>query len=162
MITLRSTLYHINTIHFVHILPPPPPMPPHFLCALRGPPSWAWQKCKRLLRLGRPWGAGAANVSTRISTQVKNVQNATSVQAPYREGAYLKRHMRSSSELQGSQSAFSHFAHIQYILWKWSAEYETGHLVSWQTFAISPAGYLVTPLSLHTVLVLYFHSTGRI
>ena len=26
-------------------------------CGLRGPPSWAWQKCNRLLRLGRPWGA---------------------------------------------------------------------------------------------------------
>ena len=23
-------------------------------CALRGPPSWAWQECNRLLRLGRP------------------------------------------------------------------------------------------------------------
>ena len=23
-------------------------------CALRGPPSWAWQQCNRLLRLGRP------------------------------------------------------------------------------------------------------------
>ena len=33
------------------------PMPPHVLCGLRGPPSWAWQECKRLLRLGRPWGA---------------------------------------------------------------------------------------------------------
>ena len=26
-------------------------------CGLRGPPSWAWQKCNRLLSLGRPWGA---------------------------------------------------------------------------------------------------------
>jgi len=24
---------------------------------LRGPPSWAWQECNWLLRLGRPWGA---------------------------------------------------------------------------------------------------------
>ena len=32
-------------------------MPPHVLCRLRGPPSWAWQECNRLLRLGRPWGA---------------------------------------------------------------------------------------------------------
>ena len=32
-------------------------MPPHVLCGLRGPPSWAWQECNRLLRLGRPWGA---------------------------------------------------------------------------------------------------------
>ena len=31
-----------------------PPMPPHVLCGLRGPPSWAWQECNRLLRLGRP------------------------------------------------------------------------------------------------------------
>jgi len=23
-------------------------------CGLRGLPSWAWQKCNRLLRLGRP------------------------------------------------------------------------------------------------------------
>ena len=23
-------------------------------CALRGPPSWTWQQCNRLLRLGRP------------------------------------------------------------------------------------------------------------
>ena len=23
-------------------------------CGLRGPPSWAWQQCNRLLRLGRP------------------------------------------------------------------------------------------------------------
>ena len=33
------------------------PMPPHVLCGLRGPPSWARQECNRLLRLGRPWGA---------------------------------------------------------------------------------------------------------
>jgi hypothetical protein len=33
------------------------PVPPHVLCGLRGPPSWAWQKCNRLLRLGCPWGA---------------------------------------------------------------------------------------------------------
>ena len=33
------------------------PMPPHVLCGHRGPPSWAWQDCNRLLRLGRPWGA---------------------------------------------------------------------------------------------------------
>ena len=26
-------------------------------CGLRGLPSWVWQKCNRLLRLGRPWGA---------------------------------------------------------------------------------------------------------
>ena len=26
-------------------------------CALRGPPSWAWQQCNRLLKLGRPSGA---------------------------------------------------------------------------------------------------------
>ena len=32
-------------------------MPPHVVCGLRGPPSWAWQECNRLLRLGRPWGA---------------------------------------------------------------------------------------------------------
>ena len=32
-------------------------MPPHVLCGLRGPPSWAWQECNRLLRLGRPRGA---------------------------------------------------------------------------------------------------------
>jgi hypothetical protein len=32
----------------------PPSMPPHVLCGLRGPPSWAWQECNRLLRLGRP------------------------------------------------------------------------------------------------------------
>ena len=31
-----------------------PPIPPHVLCGLRGPPSWAWQECNRLLRLGRP------------------------------------------------------------------------------------------------------------
>ena len=30
------------------------PMPPHVLCGLRGPPSWAWQECNRRLRLGRP------------------------------------------------------------------------------------------------------------
>ena len=29
---------------------------PHVLYGLRGPPSWAWQKCNRLLNLGRPWG----------------------------------------------------------------------------------------------------------
>ena len=27
---------------------------PHVLDGLRGLPSWAWQKCNRLLRLGRP------------------------------------------------------------------------------------------------------------
>jgi hypothetical protein len=26
-------------------------------CGLLSPPSWAWQECNRLLRLGRPWGA---------------------------------------------------------------------------------------------------------
>ena len=26
-------------------------------CGLHGPPSWAWQECNRLLRLGRPWDA---------------------------------------------------------------------------------------------------------
>ena len=31
-----------------------PPMPPTCPCGLRGLPSWAWQKCNRLLRLGRP------------------------------------------------------------------------------------------------------------
>ena len=31
-----------------------PPIPPHALCGLRGPPSWAWQECNRLLRLGSP------------------------------------------------------------------------------------------------------------
>jgi len=35
----------------------PPPMPPHVLCGLRGPPSWARQEYNRLLRLGRPWDA---------------------------------------------------------------------------------------------------------
>ena len=30
---------------------------PHVLYGLRGLPSWAWQKCNRLLRLGHPWGA---------------------------------------------------------------------------------------------------------
>ena len=34
-----------------------PPMPSHVLCGLRGPPSWAWQECNRLVTLGRPWGA---------------------------------------------------------------------------------------------------------
>ena len=29
----------------------------HALRGFRGPPSWAWQECNRLLRLGRPWGA---------------------------------------------------------------------------------------------------------
>ena len=32
-------------------------MPPHVLCGLRGPPSWAWQQCNKLLSLGGPWGA---------------------------------------------------------------------------------------------------------
>ena len=32
-------------------------MPPHVLCGLHSPPSWAWQECNWLLRLGRPWGA---------------------------------------------------------------------------------------------------------
>ena len=36
----------------------PPPQCHHMsFCWIRGPPSWAWQKCNRLLRLGRPWGA---------------------------------------------------------------------------------------------------------
>jgi len=26
-------------------------------CGLRGPPSWAWQECNRLLIMGRPWDA---------------------------------------------------------------------------------------------------------
>ena len=32
-------------------------MPPHIHTSFRVPPSWLWQKCNRLLRLGRPWGA---------------------------------------------------------------------------------------------------------
>ena len=30
-------------------------MPPHVHTKFRGPPSWLWQKWKRLLRLGRPF-----------------------------------------------------------------------------------------------------------
>ena len=36
---------------------PPLPMPPRPFSGLRGPPSWAWQECNGLLRLGRPLGA---------------------------------------------------------------------------------------------------------
>jgi len=36
---------------------PPPPNAPTCPCGLRGLPTWAWQKCNRLLRLGHPWGA---------------------------------------------------------------------------------------------------------
>ena len=32
-------------------------MPPHVHTKFRGPPSWLWRKCNRLLRLGRPIGA---------------------------------------------------------------------------------------------------------
>ena len=32
-------------------------MPPHVQTNFRGPPSWLWRKCNRLLRLGRPWDA---------------------------------------------------------------------------------------------------------
>ena len=32
-------------------------MPPHVHTNFRGPPSWLWRKCNRLLRLGRAWGA---------------------------------------------------------------------------------------------------------
>ena len=36
----------------------PPPILPHVIFSgLRGPPSWAWQECNRILRLGHPWGA---------------------------------------------------------------------------------------------------------
>ena len=35
----------------------PPPIPPHALLWTSWFPSWTWQKCNRLLRLGRPWGA---------------------------------------------------------------------------------------------------------
>ena len=35
----------------------PPPCHHMSFSGLRGPPSWAWQECNRLLRLGRPWGA---------------------------------------------------------------------------------------------------------
>ena len=34
-----------------------PLMPPHVHTNFRGPPSWLWRKCNRLLMLGRPWGA---------------------------------------------------------------------------------------------------------
>jgi len=34
-----------------------PPNAPTCPCGLRGFPSWVWQKCNRLPRLGRPWGA---------------------------------------------------------------------------------------------------------
>ena len=37
--------------------PPTPNAPTTCPCGLRGPPSWAFQQCNRLLRLGRPWGA---------------------------------------------------------------------------------------------------------
>jgi hypothetical protein len=35
----------------------PPPMPQHVHTKFRGPLSWLWRKCNRLLRLGRPWRA---------------------------------------------------------------------------------------------------------
>ena len=51
-----GTIPHILYI-YIYIYLFPPPVPPHILCGLRGPPSWAWQERNRLLRLGRPWGA---------------------------------------------------------------------------------------------------------
>ena len=51
-----SPLFHINGTSHLCFQFPPPPMPPHVLCGLCGPPCWAWQECNRLLRLGRPWG----------------------------------------------------------------------------------------------------------
>jgi len=32
-------------------------MPPHVHTNFRGPPSWLWRKCNRILRMGPPWGA---------------------------------------------------------------------------------------------------------
>ena len=46
-ITFTFLLMKFDTVFFS-------PMPPHVLCGLRGPPSWARQECNRLLRLGRP------------------------------------------------------------------------------------------------------------
>ena len=55
-----STHTHTHIYIYIHIymfffLSPLPPMPPHVLCGLCGPPSSAWQECNWLLRLGRPW-----------------------------------------------------------------------------------------------------------
>jgi len=48
---LLFILYNIY-IFYLFIYSPPPTCP----CALRGLPSWAWQKCNQFLRLGHPWG----------------------------------------------------------------------------------------------------------
>ena len=46
----RSKQVHTSWIFFCQI-------PPHVHTNFRGPRSWLWRKCNRLLRLGRPWGA---------------------------------------------------------------------------------------------------------
>ena len=43
--------------HDSSVTVPPPPMPPHVFCGLRGPPSWTWHEWNRRLSLGRPWAA---------------------------------------------------------------------------------------------------------
>ena len=57
VISKRTALFGLQLCHIIYIyiyISSPPPMSPHVLCGLRGPPSWAWQECNRLLRLGRP------------------------------------------------------------------------------------------------------------
>jgi hypothetical protein len=46
---LMNMFFRENVIFF--------PMPLHVPYGLRGLPSRLWPKCKRLLKLGRPWGA---------------------------------------------------------------------------------------------------------
>ena len=49
---LQIQLNSSNSI--VYDSPTPPQCHHMSFCGLRGPPSWAWQECNRLLMLGRP------------------------------------------------------------------------------------------------------------
>ena len=47
---IRIYSYFSSIAHHIYIFSPNATCP----CGLRGPPSWVWQECNRLLRLGRP------------------------------------------------------------------------------------------------------------
>jgi len=51
---LNIYIYFIYIIYYIYYIYIFPSNAPHVLYGLRGLPSWAWQKCNRLLRLERP------------------------------------------------------------------------------------------------------------
>ena len=105
------------------------PMPPHILCGLRGPPSWAWQEYSRQLRLGRPWDAvtlsrwcvsgDRGGCSARRGLKPKFYQSTqTMVIAgifPFKENSHGRAGNRTRDLMIGSQRL-------------WPLDHEAGHL----------------------------------